>query len=234
MSRESKFFEKRRELRYEILDLESIKVQVRRGQPRETIQAELIDISPGGAKLSLRVCLRFAELVELCIKVPELKLRVDLVSEVCWVRPERDRWLIGLVLKTNIPEEALARLAKAKIIDRRSASRHSVKSQAIVRWELESEACPVEVRNYSAGGFCIASIRPGHAGALVLLEIEVKTDDSPCAIYGRVCWQIEQDGMYVLGCEIINGDGTVLFRDIRDMSEKDDRPTVSTMLTRVS
>ena len=234
MSRKSNFFEKRREQRYEILNSESITVQIRREQPRETIEAELIDISHGGAKLSLPVCLRFAESVDLRIKVSELKFSVDLISEVCWVRPERDRWLIGLSLKTDIPEKSLERLARAKIIDRRGEPRHAVKSQAIVRWELESEACPVEVRNYSAGGFCIASIRPSHAGASVLLEIDVETDDSTRVIYGRVCWQIEQDGMCILGCEITNGDGTELFRDIRDVSEKDGRPTATTLLTRVS
>ena len=234
MSREADFFDKRREQRYQILAPESITVQVRREQPRENIPAELIDISQVGAKLSLPACVRFAELVELRLKVSELKFSVDLISEVCWVRPEKDRWLVGLSLKNNIPQGSLERLGKAKIIDRRRSPRHAVKRSAVVRWELESETCPVEVRNYSAGGFCIASKRASYAGASVLLEIDVEADDSPRAIYGKVVWQAEEDGMYVLGCEITNGDGTVLFRDIRSTSGEDDRPTPATLLTRVS
>ena len=207
--------ERRREPRYPILSDQPVAAHVQRQPTDEQVVGKLTEISRYGAKLSLRCCLRFAEAIEIRIVVPALGLNALVAGEVSWIRPEGDGWLVGCSLTSPVPDEALQQLAKARYIDRRRHPRYAVKSSARARWELDNQTSPVEIRDYSKGGFCLAATRPSRVGASVLLEFDVTADDSPRRVFGKVCWQAKRDDEYLLGCAITNHeDGVELFTDL--------------------
>ena len=229
MPRKTKFIERRHESRFETSSRPSIRVHIQRSQPVETLQAELINLSPSGAKISLSTVLRFSEVVRLRIQIPRLGINVDVNSAVRWVRPAHDnQWIFGCSFAHDIAESVLDQLATAGLIERRRDPRHSVRIPGFARYELVTETIPIEVRNYSDRGFCIASSRLSTVGTTVRVTVN-GLGDSSRSLYGEVCWQAEQDGEYLLGCMIKSNAGAEILRHISSqMSDDDQRETALT------
>ena len=199
--------ERRRETRYTVAKARSIRIAVRRTveDREETLKGTLIDLSQGGAKLLVPVSLQFSETVKLKMTIPNLDLTIDVNSEVCWIRPAEDnQWLVGCSFTPKISEDALAQLAAEGIVERRSQPRHSVEMLATACWESEREPFPVVLRDYSANGFCMSSIQPGKVGQGVSIDLNT-LGESDRDITGKVRWQIEWKGEYLIGC-MMNGD----------------------------
>ena len=211
-------FEKRQEQRYEIAWPEPIAVHVFRQQPAETIHGQLLDLSPRGAKISLGENLRFAESIGFRFVIPDPTADVNVDAEVCWVRPSGDsQWHVGCSFASPIPQQIFDRLASGGIINRRRHPRCPVSIRAAARWELDTETSPVEIRDYSDGGFCMASARRGRAEGNVMVEFETGSD-TPVRILAEVRWQIERDGEYLSGCRFKSGMAAELLRDLSQTS----------------
>jgi tetratricopeptide (TPR) repeat protein len=199
---EPNYSDRRREPRYEISNLQSITAHINRktADHKEKIDGQLLDLSRSGAKVSASVCLQFAEEITLQISVAQLDLQIDLEAKVCWIRPSDSlQWLIGCSFSPPLSDESISQLANCGIIERRQHTRQPVCIAATAKWQLEEETFPVEIRDYSSGGFCIVGPRSAQVDQGVQIFIP-KSDTETYKVSGRVRWQMEQDGTYVVGC----------------------------------
>lgn len=202
MTDEEKLRERRHEPRYEIAASHDVSVTLqRKSEGRdETIDGELLDLSRGGSKIRVPACLQFSEILDLRLSVADLELRIDAAAEVCWIRPaDENNWLVGLTFSPKISAEVMERLAAAGVLERRSHPRERVSISAMARWELENETFSVQIRDFSAGGFCMRGPRSGKVGQGVLVFLP-DPDDSSRPISGKVRWHMEQDDGYIVGC----------------------------------
>ncbi len=199
---EPNYSDRRREPRYEISSLKSITAHIKRktADQKETIAGQLLDLSRSGAKVSAAACLQFAEEITLQIAAAQLGFQIELDAKVCWIRPSDSlQWLIGCSFSPPLSEESIAQLAMSGIIERREHTRQPVCIAATAKWQLEEETFPVEIRDYSTGGFCLVGKRSAQVDQGVQIYIP-KSDTETYKISGRARWQMGQDGTYVLGC----------------------------------
>ncbi len=199
---EPNYQDRRREPRYDVSILHCIPAKIKRkaGEPNDTIDGELLALSRSGAKVSAAACLQFAEEITLQITFGKLDLAVELAANVCWIRPANNRkWLIGCSFSPPLSDESIAQLAASGIIERRQQVRQPICIAATAKWQLEEASFPVEVRDYSTGGFCFVSPRSARVGHGVHISITT-SDDQPYQISGRVCWHLERDGKHLIGC----------------------------------
>jgi hypothetical protein len=196
--------ERRLEPRYEIVHGRSVEVLVQRksDESDETIQGQLRNLSSEGVQIYLPTYPKFSEEIGLRIHIPDAKVKIDATAEVVWIRPAEDnQCLIGCSFAIRLSESFLDRLAVAGIIDRRRHPRRVVSIPGIARRELDADSFPVRITDYSERGFCMASGRPSTVGGAVSVELDSPDDVVP-PISGKVCWQEERDGEYVLGCSL--------------------------------
>jgi tetratricopeptide (TPR) repeat protein len=199
---DSNFQDRRHEPRYEVSNLHRIPVKIKRktGDPKDTIDGELLALSRSGAKVSTAACLPFAEEITLQITFGNRVPALDLAAKVCWSRPSDGlQWLIGCSFSPALSDESIAQLAASGIIERRQHAREPVCIAATAKWQLEEESFPVEIRDYSTGGFCLVGPRSAQVGHGVQISITT-SDDETYQISGRVCWHLEQDESHLVGC----------------------------------
>jgi len=193
--------DRRHQARYTIAPDKVVIGQIERKQADENIQGELLDLSSCGSKVSLRTNLTFSEKVNFRILVPEVSIDISVHAIVAWVRSiGNDDWHVGCYFTTRIPDEIFDQLGVAGYIDRRRGRRWKVSISGVARWELSSQAYPVEIVDYSGRGFCLLSGRAGIVGSMVCFEFH-DMDGAIQTIFGQVKWQTCSDGQYRQGCE---------------------------------
>jgi len=215
--------EQRRDPRYEIVHGRSVEVLVQRKSDKtdETIRGELRNLSSGGAQLLLPIYPKFSEEIGLRIHIPESNVEIDVTAEVCWIRPaEENQCLIGCSFATKVSESLLEHMAILGIINRRRDQRCVTSVLGTARWELGGDSFPVRITDYSKGGFCMTSGHPSTVGGAVTVELDA-ADDSVPPISGKVCWQDERDGEYVLGCSLKRAQDVELLRRFCGVSGED-------------
>ncbi len=205
--------ERRHESRYEVASHQLVAVSIQRQQPDRSLRGELLNLSPKGAKVLLPTALRFSEPVDLRIEMASLDIRIELHAQVCWVRPgERNQWIAGCSFAPQLSESVFNRLGTNGIIERRRHPRFPVSIQATARWELDTETVPIEIQDYSQGGFCLSSARPSTIGAAVLVELDALANHPGSSIMGIVCWQALRDERYLIGCMTRNAQAAKLLQ----------------------
>jgi len=187
------------------------------GEAPLPISAELMDLSPGGARLALAMPLLIHESVKVRIQVPEVDFDVTLCADVCWLRPQpQDVWWLGCSFQPKIPADTLARLAVTGQLDRRRHARLPLAAPAKARWPLEGDLWAVTLRDYSPGGFCLLAPAGERTGNRLLLEISAP-DEPPVSINARVLWEMAvQDGV-LLGCEFRDNLGPAALAQVVDL-----------------
>jgi len=192
--------------RYKVTDDFSMPATVHRTGKSgdETIQADLLDISRGGLKLSVSTILVFEELIQVHVESDELGLSLTESAHVRWIREDEkaNSWTVGCDIQGEIDEEVLEDLVKCGLLDRRFSPRRRITGDALAQWELSENRVPVQLLNLSPGGFCLASDQPSKVGARLKLTLADDDGQSPYEILARAKWQHEFENGYLIGCDL--------------------------------
>jgi hypothetical protein len=185
----------------------------------QSVRAQLLDISPGGFKLSLATPLRLGEAVSLAIVTPDHAIDLSLDADVRWIRPgEGKTWSAGCTFNPRLPEETLRSLFSRGLLERRKFPRQKVRATVSVQWELEPNRTAASLRNLSVGGFCLEASERGKPGERVLVFLE-DADGKPQSVPGKAQWQMKKGERYVLGCTFVNNQGYPTMHDFLERRE---------------
>ncbi len=200
-----------RETRYRVVDHTGLTVEVQDADGDvDAFDAELLDISTGGAMLKVSRSLRDNNNHSVKITSNDLNGPIYVDVQVCSSRLKATGdWSIGCSFHPSIPNNVLAGLTSAGIIDRRENHRDSTSIDAMAQWELEAEQAPVRIVDISKEGFCLASNRSGLPGSRVLLRLETKSQDM-VMVTAHIRWQIGEEHGYTIGCEVAHEFRSVL------------------------
>jgi hypothetical protein len=204
-----------------LLEGRSIKVTIERNNngPPEQIDAELVDISPGGVKLSVSTCPGMQEAVVLKFAAPELDLDLTVDAQVCWARPASDDdWHLGCALNPRLPERLITDLAMNGYVQRRRDPRLPIDLSADMRCEGSIEPLSVRLLDYSTGGFRVEASGSAAIGQRVLLRFD--DSDESRLVVARTMWHLQTATGHEIGCTFVNRDGHRIFRDIIRSREK--------------
>lgn len=173
---------------------------------RETSKGRVVSLSRKMAKLSVPTSLKYAEIIELRMHWQEIGHVLNVEAHVNWVRPcQDDQWTVACSFEAPLSEEDLSRLQANGYVECRREARRAVHVPATAQWQLEREQIPVVIRDYSEGGFCIATERTGVLFQRVLLHLAC--GDRSFSLIGKVRWQTESQGENLVGCEYVSEDG---------------------------
>lgn len=196
-----------RESRYAIQSGRTVPVVIKRttSETAQTIVGELINLSRGGAKLTVQQCVPFSETIEIAIDLVDADVQLVLTAEVCWTRPaEDDSWQLGCSFGAPLPEEVMTKLAAAAYLERRKSERQLTSIVATARSELGGTGARVEISNFSAGGFCLRRAGSETTGDHILVEFK-RPNESRATIHARVQWRLKIGRDCLLGCSFVNG-----------------------------
>jgi hypothetical protein len=197
----------RRESRYALRGNVPARLTLRRAdEPVAQVEARLLDISPGGAKLTLDVALAIDAAAELRLESPELGLDLVVPGRVCWARAEGPRWVLGCAFQPPLPPEALEPFFEHGLLERRRNSRRVAVGRAVARWEMCEGETPVELLDYSTGGFCVRAPQRAQTDGRLLLRL-AGPDGVLREVLAKVRWQSAIVGGCVLGCEFQSAEG---------------------------
>lgn len=192
---------KKKEERIELGTGNVAKIVIRRHLKKdsETVEGRLVDLSTGGAKVAVARSLKFSEAIGLRILVPEMELEIDVAAQVCWMRSATgDQWVVGCSFTPKISDELVVQLAQRGYVERRRDRRHEIALPANACWQLEKGRIPVEVRDCSTGGFCIATEKAGDIGTQI--QVTLSGQEEPRVITGRIQWQVKVHDKILIGC----------------------------------
>ena len=163
----------KREARFPVLEGKSIKVTIehRGDSPSQEIDAELIDISHGGIKLTVPSCPAVQEAIVLKLVVPEVELDLSIDAKVGWTRPAPgDAWYLGCTLNPELPDHILTSLTVKGHLQRRRDPRQPLDLTADMRSEGSQESAPVRLVDHSSRGFRLKSPQAAAPGGRLLLR----------------------------------------------------------------
>jgi len=215
--------DRRREPRYHVYapHLVDISIQQADGRVSQTIDAKLLDLSQGGAKLLLSAPLLYDKTAELALRSAELKLDLIVSAEVCWMRPaDQGHWHLGCSFVPELPIGVLEKLFAGGIIERRVASRLPQRLPVTAVWEGPPATMPAYVWDYSEGGFCLLS--PCKAGRQVTVAPEPVSED--VSVRGRTQWELEMAGGFIAGCRFEDENGFERMQTLREQESSSQPP----------
>jgi hypothetical protein len=192
--------------RVEIKDGRSGQVEVRRltDTGMETLRGNLLDLSRGGAKISLDRGLLFDESISLSVSIPEIDLQFTVDSTVVWCRAgDADTWIAGCSFQSGLPAEVVDRLAAAGYLDRQASPRYPVALRGTVCWELSAGSVAAVVQDLSSEGFCMLCRKSGEPGQRLKLRLS-SADGRQRMIAARSRWQIRTEEGFLVGCAFLN------------------------------
>lgn len=167
--------------------------------------AEIIDISPSGAKFVVSAPLRCDDQMTVSMSVADAGVDVQIVGRICWIRLARDyRWLVGALFDEPLELEELEKLASAGYIEQRSAPRTDVLIPGKARRETLAQDMDVAITNLSATGFRLASPQQMEPGERVLVGTDLS--EGEVAFPAHVRWSGQLRDEYSVGCEFVDQD----------------------------
>jgi hypothetical protein len=167
------------------------------------VSGELVALRRRGAKLSVPAPLDFAETVDLQIIAEQLSINVATEASVCRIHEREDGyWDVDCSFPAELSEELQTALARSGYLNQRQEARYCRRAPAIASWQLDSSKTRVEVRDYSAGGFCFVAPAVGKCAPQVLLELECEPHGEP--VLGNVRWQVSANNETMVGCAFLS------------------------------
>ena len=216
----------RRSPRYRINHDADLTVTIDAGDGTGKLEAaELLDISDGGAKFKTRTPIEAKQFIAITIHAGEAREPIEVQGEVRWAADasENERQL-GCAFTSPIRAEVLDGFAQVGVLDRRLNQRDPVSLAASAKWELQTQATPVKIVDYSAqGGFCLMSPFPARPGSRV--ELLINKAGREVLVRGEERWQCKSDEGHQIGCEFMTGQDAVRFAEV--LSNCSSRGTVS-------
>lgn len=179
----------------------------------EPQSADLLDISNGGAKLKTHANVEANQLISIKIGADSAEEMIEVEGKVRWASaPGEGGRQLGCAFTSPIPPEMMHGFAQIGILDRRLHEREAISMTASAKWELQTEATPVQIVDYSAqGGFCLLS--PFTARPRSRVELLIEQSGQRTVVRGEERWQCESDGGYQIGCEFITGQDAIRFTE---------------------
>jgi hypothetical protein len=168
-----------------------------------TVPGELLDLSPGGARVLLDSPFRFQQAVTLRLESEELGLHLSLAARVCWIRPHGAQWRLGCSFDPLLPREHVDRLLSNGVLDRRSAEREPIDRPATATWELNSQPTPVMVVDLSRSGFCLRAPLSAEPSSRLRLQVAAAHGTIVEATV-TVQWRLAVAEGFLLGCSLAN------------------------------
>ena len=188
----------------------------------DPVDAQVVDLTLGGAKLLMSTQLTINQSLELRINLPCDETSIRVSAKVCWTRPlGEEQWWIGCYFDPPIPDSAIESLSVSGYLERRRFDRFETSIEARARWELSQISVPVTIINVSAGGFCARTEETGEPGQRMLIEID-RGDQGTLVIPAKLHWRRKIDDGYHLGCAFITKDGFGLLQYIARPPEDPD------------
>ena len=166
--------------------------------------AEVVDISPSGARMTIPAPVKTDQRITLQLSVADAGVDVQIEAVVCWVRLGREyRWLSGILFTESLDVGLLEKLASAGYIEQRSAPRTDILVSAQARRETFVEDLHVEITNLSETGFRFSSPQVMTPGDRVLVDAE--SEGREVAIPAYVRWSgASEDDCFSAGCEFVD------------------------------
>jgi hypothetical protein len=188
-------------------------------RPGETepvrVEGELSELRRGGGKVVLSETLRFAENIRLHMMAPHLNIDLSTEAHVCHLaRQNDDKWSAWLSFPAEVSERLQAMLAKRGCLDQRRDVRHRCRISARATWHSENLVSPVEIHDYSLGGFCLISPGIGELGSHCSIELDSSERAKP--VRGRVRWQFHFENKTVVGCVFVDVEDFDLLKVVAD------------------
>jgi hypothetical protein len=219
-----------RETRFPVVDGKSIRVTIKRcgDMSAEELDAQLLDISTGGVKLTVTSCPAVQEAVVLRIVLPEINLDLRVDARTCWSRPGTgETWYLGCALKPKLPDQVLTDLAINGFLQRRRDPRRPTDLSAQMRCEGTAEVADVQICDFSPGGLRVRAPQPVEMGQRLLIQLPEGSGAAGHFI-AKTTWQLRRDDGYELGCTFVNKEGLQLIHDAlledRDAADEKARP----------
>jgi hypothetical protein len=195
----------RSEIRFSPCAGQSLPASVLHDESQSPIHAEVVDISPSGAKMVVSLPLKTDDHVTVQFSFEDAGVELQRTGRICWVRLARDfRWLAGVVFEEAIGVEQLKKLASAGYIEQRSAPRTDVQIPGTARRETLIDNIRVAITNLSATGFRLSSPKQMEPGERVLVGTE--STDGDVEFPAHVRWSGPREDRFAVGCEFINRD----------------------------
>jgi hypothetical protein len=94
-------------------------------------------------------------------------------------------------------------LAASGILERRHDVRQETSITLPARWELDQAELSASILNISDGGMCLLISQMRNVGDRLRLTL-LDEDQKPAYVLITVCWQINTEDGYVLGCDFDN------------------------------
>src|SRR5262245_49024405 len=182
----------RRHARYTLLNRPAVRAQWNSESGTITTTADLLDLSRGGAKLALYISPSIGE--ALTLHFDDLATAVP--STVCWSRAEGERCWAACSFEPPLEEAMLESLLQKGYLERRRDTREPVDVPALARWPM-GDPVGVDVRDFSAGGLCLAAPHPAARGQRMLLHLgEEASAQSSALVEAQWCIQFN-DGYLI-------------------------------------
>jgi hypothetical protein len=176
-----------------------------------SINVEVMDISPSGAKLVLSSPLRSGDNLTFMLSTEDSSVELRQTGNSRWVRLTRGyRWIAGVRFDEPIDIEQLERIVTAGCFEQRAAPRFDVSIQGTARRESTTEDMDVAITNLSATGFRLSSPQQVQPGERVLVGAD--SENGEVVFPAHVRWSGKQSDEYSLGCEFVNKD---IFRHLK-------------------
>jgi hypothetical protein len=195
----------RSEIRFSPSAGQTLPVSVLKDDSQTPISAEVMDISPSGAKLVVSLPLKTDDIVTVQLSFLDTGVELQCPGRIRWVRLARDfRWLAGVMFDEAISVEQLKKLAGVGYIEQRGAPRTDVQIPSTARRETLIDDIRVAITNLSATGFRLSSPEHMEPGERVLVGTE--SADGDVEFPAHVRWSGPQQDRFAVGCEFINKD----------------------------
>jgi hypothetical protein len=191
-----------REERFRLTDPMAISVEIETDSHGEStkLDAELVDISQGGVRLRSKTSVAVKDALTITIVPKGFSKSLSARAQVCWtLLAPKGRYWLGCSIEPRIPLALLDHLAVNGILERRHDLRQEVSIILSACWELDPTAFDVSVLNISWGGICLWIPQGGNPGDRICLTLP-GDNQKPTYILMAVCWQVDADDGYVVGC----------------------------------
>lgn len=202
--------ERRKHQRFEVSadSQEKLTAELRTDDQSPAITGTVSDISLSGTKLVADKPLPAQTTVDVTLSAGDVSLALQGV--VRWMTPKDEgEWYIGCRFDELLDPEFVGELASLGIVERRRYARTDARLRAMVRRELDSQQThPVEIVDYSEGGFCIRSEQKFPRGDRLMVEVPLGDDESR-QILARSQWYAACH----TGCAFLKANGVTTLRE---------------------
>ena len=188
----------------------------------QPLQAELIDISANGARLSVASHLKSKQAVTILVESAAMDVDVRVAARVCWVRQtKRDGCIFGCKFDEELPNGILPRLAATGHIDQRQDARRLASVRGYLRQELvDDDKLAISVNNFSPSGLRFFSPKPVELKQRLMMNLETADGDF-VEVVARSIWQMRTPAGYLVGCSFLNKRGFEAFAQTLPMEKEE-------------